>query len=122
MAGSAIEKFVMRDDEYAFSYHYIPEMHPDGAGPIHRLLAEGLEYLTYMTRIWDRVIALKPESVLDVGCGDGRLLFMLAAKNSARWGWPVLAGGRLRVTSRWVQRAGGCKQPRYSRVEAHRAL
>ncbi len=70
-------RFQLQDKAYAFPYHYLPELTPDGRIVIYRLLAWGLRYMTYMSYIRDRICELQPESVLDIGCGDGRLLHML---------------------------------------------
>ena len=47
---------------------------------LHRSLPWGLEYLCYMTFIADVVARHRPKSLLDVGCGDGRLLHMLRGR------------------------------------------
>lgn len=70
-------KFDLQDDLYAFPYHYLPTLDADGAIRLHRQLAWGLEYLTYMTFVAKLVQTQGVESLLDVGCGDGRLLHML---------------------------------------------
>ncbi|MFQ5873294.1 MAG: class I SAM-dependent methyltransferase [Dehalococcoidia bacterium] len=71
-------RFRRQDAQYVFPYHYLPDITLDGIVQIHQRLGWGLAYLTYMTYVRDRIVSLKPRSVLDVGCGDGRLLHMLA--------------------------------------------
>jgi SAM-dependent methyltransferase len=80
------DRFSIQDDAYAFPYHYLPDITPDGRIIIYRLLGWGLEYLTYITYIRDRIIAMRPQSICDVGCGDGRLLTMLAGHIPRRVG------------------------------------
>lgn len=79
-------RFHMQDLAYNFPYHYLPDLTTDGVVHLHRSLAWGLEYLTYMSYVRDKVVALKPRSVLDVGCGDGRLLHMLDGSVPVRAG------------------------------------
>ena len=74
-------RFEIQASLYEFPYHYLPTLDRSGAIAICKCLSWGLEYLTYMTFV-ARLIAerLKAQSVLDVGCGDGRLLNMLRGK------------------------------------------
>jgi SAM-dependent methyltransferase len=72
------DKFLQQEKEYEFPYHHIPHFDPrTGTGLISRSLGWGLEYLCYMKHIQELVDSLSPDSVLDVGCGDGRFLGML---------------------------------------------
>lgn len=59
--------------QYAFPYHYLPHLE-DGSGSRFRSLEWGLEYLAYQGFIRDVVAGLVPETVLEVGCGDGSFL------------------------------------------------
>lgn len=70
-------KFDIQDDLYTFPYHYLPTLGDDGVVRLHRQLAWGLEYLTYMTFAAQMIQSRQVDSLLDVGCGDGRLLHML---------------------------------------------
>jgi len=70
-------RFNLQDDAYGFPYHYLPNIMADGRIVIYQSLSWGLRYLTYMTYIRDRILTNKPQSICDVGCGDGRLLHML---------------------------------------------
>jgi SAM-dependent methyltransferase len=68
-------------DLYRFPYHYLPALDEQGTVSIHKFVYWGLDYLTYMTFITHLIDEqIKPGSLLDVGCGDGRLLNMLFQK------------------------------------------
>jgi SAM-dependent methyltransferase len=71
------QKFDLQDNLYSFPYHYLPTINEDGVIQLHQHLSWGLEYLTYMTFIVALIKERQPGSLLDVGCGDGRLLSML---------------------------------------------
>ena len=79
-------RFEMQDLEYLFPYHYLPELSDDGTPSIHRDLWWGLEYLTYMTYVRDRALALKPQRLLDAGSGDGRMIQLLGTRVPIRVG------------------------------------
>jgi 2-polyprenyl-3-methyl-5-hydroxy-6-metoxy-1,4-benzoquinol methylase len=79
----------LQEAAYSFPYHHLPAVEADGAITIHRHLGWGLEYLTYITHVRDVVRALKPQSFLDVGCGDGRLVAELAPSVSRCVGMDV---------------------------------
>ena len=63
--------------EYDFPYHYLPHFDRFGAPRVHRVLVWGLEYLSYLGLVVRLVKELAPRTLLDVGCGDGRLLYEL---------------------------------------------
>ena len=67
----------IQEDEYSFPYHWLPRER-DGAWYVGRHLSWGYEYLGLLTTIQDRVLALPArQRILDVGCGDGRLIAAL---------------------------------------------
>lgn len=69
-----MEKFQMQDDEYVFPYHYLTSL-SNGTPSIYKRLSWGYEYITYVDFIRDYIEqTLKPESLLDIGCGDGYLI------------------------------------------------
>jgi SAM-dependent methyltransferase len=68
------DKFTIQDRQYRFPYHHIPHLDDKGDVVCHRLLTWGFEYMCYLLHIRDLVSDLNPSSILDVGCGDGRLL------------------------------------------------
>jgi len=70
-------KFDLQDILYQFPYHYLPSLCEGNIPRIHRYLNWGLEYLTYMSFLADLIIQIAPQSLLDIGCGDGRLINLI---------------------------------------------
>jgi 2-polyprenyl-3-methyl-5-hydroxy-6-metoxy-1,4-benzoquinol methylase len=70
------ERFNLQDNAYHFPYHYLPEISDDKI-TIFRSLGWGLEYMTYLIFVRDMILNLRPQSICDIGCGEGRLLSML---------------------------------------------
>lgn len=77
MEHASVDKFQIQDSRYEFPYHYTPHFDSNGVGIRTRSLSWGWEYLTYLKHIQELIISLQPTSVLDVGCGDGRLIGLL---------------------------------------------
>jgi 2-polyprenyl-3-methyl-5-hydroxy-6-metoxy-1,4-benzoquinol methylase len=73
----ALNKYEIQDYQYSFPYHYIPHLDNKGVGVCFRTLSWGFEYLCYLNHIRELVHSLMPSSVLEVGCGDGRVIGML---------------------------------------------
>ncbi|MCW5980218.1 MAG: class I SAM-dependent methyltransferase [Bryobacteraceae bacterium] len=73
----AREKFELQDHSYDYPYHFIPNLDRGGEIRLHRQLQWGLVYMTYMTFVADLIRSLRPSSMLDVGCGDARLIHMV---------------------------------------------
>ncbi|QIR06511.1 class I SAM-dependent methyltransferase [Salinivibrio costicola] len=69
-----LEKFKIQDQQYLFPYHYIPHFDSKGNVTLARKLNWGLDYLCYQMHLREKVTALAPSSVLEVGCGDGYFL------------------------------------------------
>jgi len=70
-----MDKFALQDQAYEFPYHHIPYFEPGSGAGIHvRRLRWGLEYLCHLRHLAEVIAGLQVSSVLDVGCGDGRLL------------------------------------------------
>lgn len=67
----------IQEAEYEFPYHWIPTLSARRWSSVRRL-EWGFEYLAVLTSVADSVHALAPDSVLDFGCGDGRLACLLA--------------------------------------------
>jgi SAM-dependent methyltransferase len=65
----------VQDDQYAFPYHYIPRW--EGGFSQAVVLRWGYEYAAYTGHLLDRLAQLEFDSLLDVGCGDGRLVYEL---------------------------------------------
>lgn len=74
MGKSNLSKFNLQDSQYSFPYHYIPHFQSEGYPQIQRRLSWGLEYLCYQEHLKEKVTRLAPQSVLEVGCGDGYFL------------------------------------------------
>ena len=67
------ESDVSQESQYALPYHYIPSFE-GGHFSQHLYWSWGLHYIGALEYILD-VLGQEPfESLIDVGCGDGRLL------------------------------------------------
>ena len=77
--------------QYVFPYHHLPHA-ADGIWYVGRHLHWGFQYLSLLESVVSEVEKLCPESVLDFGCGDGRLLSELAvrAPTSELWGVEIV--------------------------------
>ncbi len=67
-----MNKFEIQDKQYAFPYHYLPEIKNDTVVK-KKQLSWGVEYMSYIKFVSDKIIENGHKNVLDVGCGDGRL-------------------------------------------------
>ena len=69
-----MDKFQLQDDEYVFPYHYLTSL--DNEVPvIYKRLSWGYEYITYLDFIHKHIEQkIKPDTLLDIGCGDGYLI------------------------------------------------
>jgi len=71
-------KFQQQNAEYYFPYHYIPHIDKDGTVVTHRRSGfGGYEYYAYMLHVKSVVDKLNPNSLLDIGCGDGVFINMM---------------------------------------------
>lgn len=68
------EKEQLQDDNYEFPYHYIPSFDNENFSQV-KTLRWGYEYLSYIRFVLEKLKTWKFESLLDVGCGDGRFLY-----------------------------------------------
>lgn len=68
-----MEKFDLQDEEYRFPYHYLVSFEKD-APSINKKLGWGIEYLTYINFVKEKILKINPKSLLDIGCGDGYLI------------------------------------------------
>lgn len=69
----------IQEKEYDFPYHWIPHQN-NSQWEIFRYLFWGYEYLANLQVITEIVLSYQPKSVLDFGCGDGRLIYELNHK------------------------------------------
>jgi len=70
-------KFHIQNTLYEFPYHYLPQLGEGKIPHLHRHLAWGLDYLTYISFVVSLIRELSPQSLLDIGCGDGRLISLV---------------------------------------------
>ncbi len=64
---------LIQETEYGFPYHYIPSLE-NGNFSLVRKLRWAHEYLSYLRFILDKLGEIKFDSLLDVGCGEGRFM------------------------------------------------
>ncbi len=75
------ETQLIQEEEYSFPYHHIPTISPFSQT---RSLWWGYEYAAYIGYILSELSSHTFSSLIDIGCGDGRLLAELAHTTSAR--------------------------------------
>lgn len=81
--GRISEEYQIQDKEYEFPYHYIPYFDSNEKAHRLRILNNGLEYLCYAKHVVDIVNNIdKNQKVLEVGCGDGKIMNLLANKEA----------------------------------------
>lgn len=73
------EREMIQEAEYEFPYHYIPRFENGNFTQV-RKLRWGYEYLSYLRFILARLEGIEFDSLLDVGCGDGRFLKEVARR------------------------------------------
>lgn len=61
-----------QEDEYRFPYHYVSTM-PDLVFSQHFVDTWGINYISTIEFILSKICETPPESLIDIGCGDGRL-------------------------------------------------
>ena len=71
-SGLEHKEALAQESEYAFPYHYITKYDDDNFKQ-HFVDSWGINYVSTIEFITQRVNKLSPSSVIDVGCGDGRL-------------------------------------------------
>lgn len=64
----------IQESSYQFPYHYIPSYDNQNFSQV-RNLSWGYEYLSYLHFVLNCLWSIDFNSLLDVGCGDGRFLF-----------------------------------------------
>lgn len=76
---TSIQPGAIQDAQYQFPYHYLPRLE-QGRFRFHEVLSWGHEYLAYMTHVADLAARETWNSLIDVGCGDGRLVAILSER------------------------------------------
>ena len=69
-----LPKFQHQNNQYSFPYHHVPFFGGDSAPVLYRDLEWGFEYLSYVNRVVELTLESTKERVLEVGCGDGRII------------------------------------------------
>lgn len=69
-----------QEDAYCFPYHYIPMWSGWYFSQVKNI-DWGYSYIAYLNVLVDLIIDMEFDTFLDIGCGDGRLLFELSQKN-----------------------------------------
>lgn len=82
-AGRTFDEYKIQDMEYEYPYHYIPYFDQNGLANRIRILNNGFEYLCYSKHVVGIVEGIpKNQSVLEVGCGDGKIMNLLSNKEA----------------------------------------
>lgn len=64
------EKFSIQDSEYSVPYHHLVDFkHFSNAW----IMPWGQEYYTYVKKALDLLKKFNPKSIIDIGCGDGKI-------------------------------------------------
>jgi 2-polyprenyl-3-methyl-5-hydroxy-6-metoxy-1,4-benzoquinol methylase len=81
-----VSKEAFQEVQYKFPYHHIPHFIKTDTPMLSRKMAWGFEYLGYIEVVRQLMQCLEPNSILEVGCGDGRVLSELAGLQASRHG------------------------------------
>ena len=74
MSKNNSEKFNIQDKEYYIPYHHLVNFqHFSNAW----IMPWGQEYFTYVKKVFDLSKKYNPKSIIDIGCGDGKVGFEL---------------------------------------------
>ena len=69
-----VNKLQLQEDEYIFPYHYLTNL-DNNVPSIYKRLSWAYEYITYIDFVRKYIKEkLKPDTMLDIGCGDGYLV------------------------------------------------
>ena len=72
----------MQESQYSFPYHHLAHIKDDGIY-IFRHLFWGLEHVTYINFVIEKIKSHNPKSIVDIGCGEGRIISELAKNFSS---------------------------------------
>lgn len=70
-------KFEIQDEQYVFPYHHLVRFAPFSN---YQVMSWGFEYHAYISKVLDLIIKEPFESLLDVGCGEGKMILELSRK------------------------------------------
>jgi 2-polyprenyl-3-methyl-5-hydroxy-6-metoxy-1,4-benzoquinol methylase len=73
----------VQEAEYEFPYHYIPRLEGGNFSQV-RKLRWGYEYLSYLRFVLARLERVEFDSLMDVGCGEGRFLREVSKRFSGK--------------------------------------
>ncbi len=75
------KKFEKQDEQYVFPYHHLVSFAPFSN---HRVMLWGFEYYAYISKVIELIMAGPFTSLLDVGCGDGKMILELSQKTQGK--------------------------------------
>lgn len=75
------DKFARQDAQYQLPYHYLVSLDRVQVG---KVMDTGLEYYCYLRQAMDLVESQPYQTLVDIGCGDGRLMSHLAPQHKER--------------------------------------
>lgn len=64
----------LQEDQYKFPYHYVPEWGNNMFTQV-QAMRWGYEYASYVEFVVGLLEEMSPKKVIDIGCGDGRLVY-----------------------------------------------
>ncbi len=68
-----LHKENLQEDQYHFPYHHLAHITKDGFFTFKHLFW-GLEHITYINFVIDKINELEYKTLVDVGCGEGRII------------------------------------------------
>ena len=72
-----------QDEDYNFPYHHLPQLN-DGKWNFGMSWFHSFDYLTLIEFILKKIAIKSPKTILDFGCGDGRLTKEIINKYDSR--------------------------------------
>ncbi len=76
-----MDKYSIQNSQYLFPYHHIPHIANDNVPYVFREYSNGIEYLSYMSFVAQKIRQFNPKSICDVGCGDGKMSLFMNGSN-----------------------------------------
>jgi len=77
------KKDLLQEVQYDFPYHFIPGVE-DGAIVTSRFLQWSMAYMGYISLVKADLLKTDAQTIIDVGCGDGRMLYELERSDANR--------------------------------------